>query len=132
MCVGSIGLGRAMSVLSRVRGTLAVALVMVPSMGMAQAPAAPPASQPAEQAAPPCARWIIDRHIEAVGGRKVIMGHSSTRSIGTVTVSGSGLSGSFEILAAKPDRSLLRITLNGIGEVTEGFDGKVAWNKSPM
>ena len=80
----------------------------------------------------PAARAIIDRHIAAVGGRKVILAHSSTHATGTVTIAGSGLTGTFEIFSAKPNLSTLKITLGGIGDVFEGFDGTVAWNKSPM
>jgi hypothetical protein len=36
------------------------------------------------------------------------------------------------VFAAKPDKSLLRITLGGIGSIEEGYDGKVAWSLSPL
>ena len=106
-----------------------------------QAPATPPkpdASKklPAQQiddarGLPP-ARTIIDRYIEAMGGRKAILAHTSSHLSGTMTVTGSGLTGAVEIYGAKPDKSLVKINLGGIGDLFEGFDGINAWSISPM
>jgi hypothetical protein len=93
---------------------------------------APAAKGAAAPEALPAARTIVDRHLAAVGGRKAIMSHSSTRASGTVTIAGSGLNGTFELFSAKPNLALLKISIGGIGEVVEGFDGTVAWNKSAM
>ena len=49
-----------------------------------------------------------------------------------MTVAGSGITGALEIYSAKPDKSLVRINLGGIGEVVEGFDGVHAWSISPV
>jgi hypothetical protein len=106
------------------------------------APAKPPAAQAPEKAAPkaqpqaksdlPAARTIIDRHIQAIGGRKAILAHQSTKITGTVTVSGNGMSGAFEIFAMKPDKALSKVTLGGIGDLVEAYDGTYAWSSSPM
>jgi hypothetical protein len=104
-------------------------------------PAQPPAKKAPPMAVPqpkakaetwPAPRAIIDRHIAAVGGRKTILAHSSTHATGTVTIAGSGVNGTFELFSAKPNLTMLKITLGGIGDVFEGFDGTVAWNRSPM
>jgi hypothetical protein len=99
-----------------------------------QAPRAAPAAKPpsAPAAALPSARSIIDRHIEAIGGRKAVLSHTSSHASGSMTMSGSGITGMLEIYAAKPDKSLVRINLGGIGEVVEGFDGVHAWTISPI
>jgi hypothetical protein len=138
-------LGRAVPLSIFVRTSLAVALLglQFPSVTAQtpQAPAQPPAKkappavvpqQKAQAEAWPTARAIIDRHIAAVGGRKVILAHSSTHATGTVTIAGSGVTGTFELFSAKPNLTTLKISLGGIGDVYEGFDGTVAWNKSPM
>jgi len=36
------------------------------------------------------------------------------------------------VLAAAPDRQLLRIGVSGLGEIQQGFDGRVAWLIDPM
>lgn len=133
MRMPDVRLNRAMPLLRGIsRYLLAVAMVGVPSTLYAQAaPAATPPTA-ATSAALPSARSIIDRHIQAIGGRKALTAHSSTRMSGTFAMAGSGMSGSVEVLAAKPDRTLNRIVLAGIGEILEGYDGQVAWSASPM
>ena len=44
----------------------------------------------ADTAALPSARSIIDRHIEAIGGRKAFAGHKSLRVQGTMKLPGDG------------------------------------------
>lgn len=112
----------------------APALVTAQGAQGAQAPkppAAPPKAAEAE-AKLPSARSIIDRHIQAIGGRKAILAHSSSHATGTMTVPGSGMSGTLDIYSAKPNKSIVKITIGGIGEVMEGYDGKVGWSLSPM
>ena len=44
----------------------------------------------------------------------------------------AGISGSLEVFAAKPNKTLIRIDLAGVGEVQEGFDGTNGWSISAM
>ena len=138
--------GRALSPLDLRSAVLAFALLAAPALLIAQgtpAPQPPAAQPPAAQppAAPPktaaaaklpSARSIIDRYIEAIGGRKAILSHSSSRATGTMTVPSSGISGTLEVYGARPNKSLVKITMGGIGEITEGFDGKIGWSMNPM
>jgi hypothetical protein len=107
----------------------------------AQAPPAAPAPAPAakakespkaDQANLPSARSIVDRHIAAVGGRTAILAHSSSRATGTFTVASAGMTGAIEVFAAKPDKSIVKITIPGVGEVIEAYDGKNGWTISAM
>lgn len=84
------------------------------------------------QDALPSAESIVALHVKAIGGRDAVLGHSSTRITGTVAVPASGVTGSFEAFAAKPDKLFMRMTLGGIGESLEGFDGRVAWVTSAL
>jgi len=141
--------GRALSLSGTRSAGLALALVSLlgaPALadGQATQPAAPtqaPAPKPAapsQAKAPdaalklPSARSIIDRYITAIGGRKAILSHSSSHATGTMSVPGSGMTGTLEIYGAKPNKSLVKINIGGIGEVLEGFDGKIGWSMSPM
>ncbi len=84
-------------------------------------------------AALPDAREIINRHIKAIGGREAILAHKSMHATGTLAVPASGISGPMEIFGAtNPDRVLVKTTVPGIGDITEGFDGSHAWSMSPM
>jgi hypothetical protein len=80
----------------------------------------------------PSAQSILDRHIAAVGGRDAIKAHSSVKATGSISVPANGLSGTVEIFAARPNKSLSKLTIAGIGEVSEGYDGTVAWSSTPM
>jgi hypothetical protein len=106
----------------------AAALLLAPLY--AQTPVAP---QSETSQALPDARTIIDRHIKAVGGREAILSHKSMHGTGTFTVAGSGMSGSVDMYgAAAPDRVTLKVSIPGLGEIVEGFDGTHGWSVSPM
>jgi hypothetical protein len=85
----------------------------------------------AQDALPP-AESLAARHIKAIGGREAVLGHTSTRVVGTLNVPSSGVTGSFEASAAKPDKTFLKMNVVGIGESFEGFDGRVAWTTSAL
>jgi hypothetical protein len=96
------------------------------------APAAPVTKLPTPATALPSARSIIDRHIKAIGGRKAVLAHTSSHASGTMTVAGSGITGVLDVYSAKPDKSLVKINLGGIGDILEGFDGTHGWTVQPM
>lgn len=97
-----------------------------------QTPVAAPPKPPAASAELPEAAEILARHLEAIGGREALMGHSSRHVTGTITMPSAGLSGSFEMFEAKPNKAVMRITIPGVGEMHEGFDGKIGWSINPM
>jgi hypothetical protein len=96
----------------------------------AQAPAKAPA-QPAP-ASLPDAREIINRHIKAVGGRDAILGHKSMHGTGTVSIPAQGMTGSIEVFGAAPNLQVIKISIGGIGELMEGFDGSHGWSVNQM
>jgi hypothetical protein len=96
------------------------------------APAAPAAKAPAQAVGLPSARSIINSHIEAMGGRKAILAHTSSHATGTMTVAGAGITGVLDVYSAKPNKSLVKINLGGIGDILEGFDGTYGWSLQPM
>ena len=94
----------------------------------------PPATQnkPADTAALPSAQSIIDKHIAAIGGRKALESHNSVSTKGSVSMPAAGITGTLETYAARPNKALVKMTLAGLGEVAEGYDGKTAWSTNPM
>lgn len=110
--------------------SLACALVAGSAAAQVRATAPVP---PDQEATPlPPAQTIIDRHIEAVGGRAAIKSHNSVNIKGAVSIPANGMTGTLEVFAARPNKTLVKTTLAGIGDVMEGFDGTVAWSISPM
>ncbi len=92
-----------------------------------------PASMGAAQTASlPPARAVIDKFVAAIGGADAVRKYKSRRAVGTFSVPAQGISGTLEVLAAAPDSQLLRISVSGLGEIQQGFDGRVAWLIDPM
>lgn len=100
--------------------------------GQAAQQAKPSQAEAAKPVALPEARAIIDRHIEASGGRAAILAHTSVHTAGTFSVPAQGINGTFDAYGAKPNRSLLKISIPGLGDMVDGFDGTNGWTNSPM
>jgi hypothetical protein len=114
--------------------SMAVASVAGPFAQGTQAPAAPkPApAKAADRASLPSARSIIDKHLAAIGGKTAVQSHSSTKATGTFSVASAGMTGSLEVVAAKPDKTMVKISIPGVGEIVEGFNGTHGWTLSAM
>jgi hypothetical protein len=80
----------------------------------------------------PTARAIIDRHVKEIGGRDAVLAQTSTHATGTVSLPAAGLTGKLEAFHAKPNKFIQRMTLPGIGDIEEGFDGTIGWSISPL
>jgi hypothetical protein len=74
---------------------------------------------------------VIERHIEAVGGRDAILRYGSSRTTGTFSMPAAGIQGSLVVMAAKPNLSVTRVEIPGIGTILSGFDGEVGWSVDP-
>lgn len=104
-----------------------------PPQGAAQAqpqPAAP--VQSPVPATLPSGIEVSNRHVEAIGGANAVRALTSWRARGTFELSGQGISGDLEVLAARPASSLVRVELEGLGTVQSGYDGKYAWTLDPV
>ena len=109
-----------------------------------QSPAAPKPTPDAAKQAPatkqttsespnlPSARSIIDRHIKAIGGRAAILAHTSSHATGTISMPATGMTGAVDVYAAKPNKTLVKINLGGVGDIVEAFDGTHGWTLQPM
>lgn len=108
------------------------AAVVAPLVLAAVALTAPaPAAAAASQAALPPAKQIIDRYIQAIGGRDAVRKRASIRSTGTFEVPAAGLKGDL-VLVQTPEKAALTITVPGMGEIVQTYDGSAAWSLNPM
>ena len=80
----------------------------------------------------PAAQDIIARHVAAVGGAEAHKAISSMHATGTCEIPAQGLSGTIDLYQARPAKALLRVDVPGVGKIEQGYDGKVAWEISPM
>jgi hypothetical protein len=78
----------------------------------------------------PDAKTLMEKHNSAAGGRAALDRHSSMKL--TATVNLSQLNATVEIYRAKPDKFFSKTNLGDMGQVLEGYDGKVGWNSNPM
>lgn len=86
----------------------------------------------AYQVAVPSGRQVVQRHIDALGGTAAFKAVASVHASGRFEIRDSGLSGTFELFGARPNKMLYRVTMPGIGVIENGFDGKVGWSLSPI
>ena len=80
----------------------------------------------------PKAETILDKYVEATGGKAAYQKHHSEISKGTLELSALGLKGAVTSYRAEPDKSLTEIDLGSLGKSREGSDGKVFWSLSSM
>jgi zinc protease len=113
-------------------GVLVALLFMVCGQTLAQsqasktsasAPAQPPAS--ATPSLPP-ADQILDRYVQAIGGREAWKKMTSRISTGTIDVPAMNLSGTIEIREKAPNRIVATIVFNS-AKFSQGFDGSIGW-----
>lgn len=99
---------------------------------LAQTPAKTPEKQPAAAPAPatPNADQLVDRYVEAIGGRVAWKKLTSRISTGTIDVPQQSLSGTIEIREKAPNHLLATIIVNG-ASYRQGFDGTIAWTDDP-
>lgn len=110
---------------------MALMAVLATSLGVAgagrQAGGAAATSEPL-----PSARAVFDRHLTAIGGRAALLSHSSTTARGTMSIPAAGVTGPFEAHGAVPNKSISTVTLGGVGEIVDAFDGTHGWTTSPL
>lgn len=76
----------------------------------------------------PDADALIERYVEAIGGRDAHLAPVSIRFSGTLSIPAMGLTGSFELLQIPDVGSRMSSSLPGLGELMVGFDGEVGWS----
>jgi zinc protease len=79
----------------------------------------------------PSARAVIDRYIEAAGGKEAFKKVDSVLIKAKTEVGGKDLGGAMTLATAKPNKLLLTVDLGGIA-IRSGFDGKVGWQMNPL
>lgn len=121
----------------RTAGRFACLLVALGALGAAAvAQDAPPEKTEPAPTTPaadlPPAEKVLARFVEALGGEKALRSRKSFHATGTFGVPSQGLEGPLHVYAKAPNKALIVIEIGGIGEVRQGFDGKIAWAIEPM
>jgi len=87
--------------------------------------------KPAEKGLP-SAKEVLERYGKAIGGKEAFMKSKSQHALGTVQMKAQGVSGKLEVHAARPNKLLMKMTIQGVGDFDSGYDGKVAWMNSAL
>ena len=85
----------------------------------------------AQQARPQSAQQVLERAAQAMG----LANAAKIRTVqmtGTISSPAQGMQGRYEAFYKSPNKFLLKVNIQGIGEIQQGFDGKVGWEKNPM
>lgn len=113
-----------------VRNRAVLRATMLPLL-LAAATSTLQAQTPAADAPLPPAKEIIDRYVQAIGGERAVLGHSSIVSTGTIEMPSAGVKGDLELVQT-PEKTAMTITIPGIGELVTVYDGTTAWSINPM
>ena len=80
----------------------------------------------------PSAKEVLDRHLTAIGGREAVTKHRSRYQAGTIELSPAGLKGTVELFSRSDNKSFTKVSLDGVGDILDAFDGTVAWTSNPV
>lgn len=105
----------------------------LPALGLfllAFAAGVPAQSEPAEEL--PTARDLIERHIEAIGGREAVLEQVESTMTGRLEFPAAGMSGPMTIASRPPSDRVMIVNLPGMGEIRTGYSPELAWSVDPF
>ncbi len=91
-----------------------------------------PETKPTPAVKLPTVKEILDKYVQALGGRAANEKIQTRLMKGTVELAPMGIKGTAEVYGSAPDKSYNRITLDGIGDIIEAYDGTTAWTVNPI
>jgi len=80
----------------------------------------------------PKAETIMDKSVEAMGGKAAYEKLHNMVITGSMELKGMNIKGSMTSYHSAPDKMLVEVEIQGIGTIRDGWDGKVAWELSAL
>lgn len=80
----------------------------------------------------PSADAVMDKYLDATGGRAAYEKVTSRRAVGTMSIPAQNLTGQVEMLVEAPDKGLMSMELAGIGKIVQGRLGEVVYEANPL
>jgi hypothetical protein len=74
---------------------------------------------------------ILEKNIEASGGRAALEKITSITARGTISVPDAGVEGTIQLYQKAPNKALTIVDLGGMQQ-REGFDGAIGWSDDPQ
>jgi len=96
-------------------------------------PAAPAKApvQPAAKADLPSVDALMDKYIEATGGKEAWAKMKTMSTTGELDIPASGIKGKMQSFLGEDGKSYSEIDLGGMGKAIEGSDGETVWSSEP-
>jgi zinc protease len=111
--------------------TLILFIILVgAAAAMGQGETKGPGAKPAEGL--PSVDQIIDKYVQALGGKAAIQGVTSRSMKGTFEVPAFGASGTIERYSKAPNKMVIIVEIGGFGTVQQGFNGTAGWSQDPQ
>jgi hypothetical protein len=85
----------------------------------------------AQDAALPPAQELIDRHVKQVNAQQLVE-LGSLRTVSEFRMASMGMTGEIRVSGHAPNLMSMQMTLPGLGEISSGYNGEVAWSMNPM
>jgi hypothetical protein len=96
------------------------------------APAGPALLLAQEATDLPAAQDLVDRYVEAIGGRDAVLRPRSYRTRGTFAMPAAGLTAEMEVVSDRSGRVASTMEIPGLGTFRSGYDGDIGWSVDPM
>ena len=74
---------------------------------------------------------MLQRYRAAIGGDAAMKKHTARTEIGSFEITGQGMKGDLKVVAQAPDKMHQWITLPGLGNLEQGYDGSIGWSIDP-
>jgi len=75
---------------------------------------------------------VLDKYIEALGGKEALEKITSRQAKGSFDLPAMGANGTLTMVAKAPNKSAMTIDIPGFGVIQMAFDGTVGWENNPM
>lgn len=80
----------------------------------------------------PAASEVLEKFVKSIGGRDALLKRKTRYQAGSVELSPMGLKGTMETFSRSDDRTFTKVTLAGVGDILDGYDGTTAWTVNPI
>lgn len=108
------------------RGVISLSWIIFTVSGFAQEVAK---DMPAAKKISITAEEVLEKYVQATGGREAREKITSTLTKASLEVPGQSIRGTMEIYAKAPNKVLIVQTVEGYGEVRQGYDGQIGWGQ---
>lgn len=100
-------------------------------MALAALPLAAQTAAPAKVTPAPTAEQVLDRFVEASGGKAAYAKLKSSQMTGTIEIMGRGVKGGVSIYKM-PGKTYMVMDLEGVGKIESGVSNGISWERSQL